>query len=214
MTYLEDSSSEEAADSTESPPSPAHVPLPLSRALTPLTPQEEQILAAQFEHVLDIQDREPENPQEPDYPRYLNLVEQALLLGLDAPEPPPLAEPEPPQVFQPLFPIIMAHQQQQQQAAAAPAAPAAPLTGRMNETPPDTFTGVRANADAFMQQWKLYRTINDKHVNIQSPFKRVVTTLHFIRGPNVNDWVEEQLTSLTNKVTHTTHPIDHGNKVL
>ena len=113
--YLEDSSSEEDTDSTESPPLPAHVPLPLSRALTPLTPQEEQILAAQFEHVLDIQDREPENPQEPDYPGYLNLVEQALLLGLDAPEPPPLVEPEPPQVFQPLFSIIMAHQQQQQQ---------------------------------------------------------------------------------------------------
>ena len=52
----------------------------------------------------------------------------------------------------------MAHQQQQrqQQAAAAPAAPAAPLTGRMNGTPPNTSTVVRANADAFMQQWKLY----------------------------------------------------------
>ena len=38
--------------------------------------------------------------------------------------------------------------------------------------------------------------------------------LHFIRGPNVNDWVEEQLTSLTNKVTHATNPIDRGNEVL
>ena len=108
----------------------------------------------------------------------------------------------------------MAHQQQQQQAAAAPAAPAAPLTGRMNGTPPDTFTGVRVNADAFMQQWKLYQTINDEHVNIQSPFKRVVTTLHFIRGPNVNDWVEAQLTDLTNKVTCAAHPIDRGSEVL
>ena len=84
----------------------------------------------------------------------------------------------------------------------------------MNGMPPDTFTRVRANADAFMQQWKLYQTINDEHVNIQSPFKRVVTALHFIRGPNVNDWVEEQLTSLTNKVTHPTNPIDRGNEVL
>ena len=32
--------------------------------------------------------------------------------------------------------------------------------------------------------------------------------------PNVNDWVEEQLTSLTNKVTHPTNPIDCGNEVL
>ena len=56
--------------------------------------------------------------------------------------------------------------------------------------------------------------INDEHVNIQSPFKRVVTTLHFIRGPNVNDWVKEQLTSLTNKVTHPMNPIGHGDEVL
>ena len=41
-----------------------------------------------------------------------------------------------------------------------------------------------------------------------------MTALHFIRGPNVNNWVEEQLTGLTNKVTHATHPIDCGNEVL
>ena len=60
--YLKDSSSEEDAESTESLPLPAHIPLPLLRVLTPLTSQEEQILAAQFEHILDIQDKEPENP--------------------------------------------------------------------------------------------------------------------------------------------------------
>ena len=53
-----------------------------------------------------------------------------------------------------------------------------------------------------------------RSVNIQSPFKRVVTALHFIRGPNVNDWVEEQLTSLTNKVTHSMNPIGRRDKVL
>ena len=56
--------------------------------------------------------------------------------------------------------------------------------------------------------------INDKHTNIQNSFKQVVTALHFIRGSNVNDWVEEQLISLTNKVTATVNPIDHGNEVL
>ena len=58
-----------------------------------------------------------------------------------------------------------------------------------------------------MQQWELYQTINDEHINIQNPFKRVVTTLHFIRGPNVNDWVEEQLADLTRKVTTAVNPI-------
>ena len=41
-----------------------------------------------------------------------------------------------------------------------------------------------------------------------------MTALHFIRGPNVNDWVEAQLTDLTNKVTRAVHPIDHGSEVL
>ena len=42
----------------------------------------------------------------------------------------------------------------------------------------------------------------------------MVTALHFIRGPNVNDWVEEQLTSLTNKVTAAVNPIPHDRVVL
>ena len=41
-----------------------------------------------------------------------------------------------------------------------------------------------------------------------------MTALYFIRGPNVNDWVEEQLTGSTNKVTHPTNPIDRGSEVL
>ena len=72
---------------------------------------------------------------------------------------------------------------------------------------PDTFTKKRANADTYMQQWELYWMINNKHVNIQNPFKWVVTALHFIRWPNVNDWVEEQLTDLTCKVTAAVNPI-------
>ena len=188
--------------------------LPLSRVLTP---QEEHILAAQFQHVLDVRERELENPNTPDQPAYLQLIEQAVQSGLNVPEPSLLIEQSPSQFYQPLVPITMAHQQplhqqQHQQAApapAAPAAPAAPLTGQMNGTPPDTFTRKRANVDTFMQQWELYQTINDEHVNIQNPFKQVVTALHFIRGPNVNDWVEEQLTDLMRKVTITVNPIAH-----
>ena len=56
--------------------------------------------------------------------------------------------------------------------------------------------------------------INDEHVNIQNPFKRVVTALHFIRGPNVNDWVEEQLTDLTRKVTAAVNLIARNSEVL
>ena len=35
-----------------------------------------------------------------------------------------------------------------------------------------------------------------------------------MRGPNVNNWVEKQVTSLTNKVSAAVNPIDCGNEVL
>ena len=42
----------------------------------------------------------------------------------------------------------------------------------------------------------------------------MVTALHFIKGPNVNDWVEEQLADLTRKVTATVNPIARNSEVL
>ena len=106
--YLHDSSSEEESESTKSPNSPINIPLPLSRALTP---QNEHILAAQFQHVLDIRERELENPNTSDLPAYLQLIEQAVQFRLNIPEPPPLIKQSPPQFYQPLVSIAMAHQQ-------------------------------------------------------------------------------------------------------
>jgi hypothetical protein len=51
------------------------------------------VLAAQFQHVLDIQEREPENPDTPEVPAYLLLIE-AVEAGLHIPPPPPLVQEE------------------------------------------------------------------------------------------------------------------------
>src|ERR1700741_4413606 len=62
---------------------------------TPVEPEctlEEEILVAQFQSELDIQDREPENPFEPDVPHYQSLVAEAVSAGLNVPEPPPIAQ--------------------------------------------------------------------------------------------------------------------------
>ena len=61
----------------------------VSTAHTPVT--EEDVLAAQLEHGLDLLDREPENPAEPDQPHYQNLVALAVQAGLNVPPPPPEA---------------------------------------------------------------------------------------------------------------------------
>ena len=129
---------------------------------TSTTEQATDVLAAQFQHILDLEDREPENPLTPQVPTYLYLVEEAVEAGLNIPPPPPLAEPEPElqgvvlpgqpevqvapiqvpivfaqpvQLVQPVPQLIMV---QQAQVQAAPAAPATPAVQPAQATVPTT----------------------------------------------------------------------------
>jgi hypothetical protein len=45
-----------------------------------------------IQHILDIQERELENPDTPQVPAYLHLVEEAVEAGLNVPPPPPLVQ--------------------------------------------------------------------------------------------------------------------------
>ncbi len=47
--------------------------------------QQEEVLAAQFEHGLDIEEQLPADPQYPDEPVHLQQVEQAIEAGVDIP---------------------------------------------------------------------------------------------------------------------------------
>ena len=129
------------------------------------------ILVAQFHSILDIRDREPENPLTPDQPAYLHLVEEAVEAGLNVPPPPPLIQ-EPvdiqpvaaPPALQIVIPAalvinlpavvqpIMAQQgqqvqqqAQQQQAAPQPAGQPAEqvATDKLRGSIPETFNGDR-----------------------------------------------------------------------
>src|SRR5437588_6302742 len=123
------------------------------------------VLAAQFQHVLDIQEREPENPDTPEVPAYLLLVEEAVEAGLHVPPPPPLVQEEPeqqqeqpdaqpvqPPVLQVIIPApvpapqpILIHQvmaqQAQQQVGQQQAAPAAPAQAGQQAGPTDKLRG-------------------------------------------------------------------------
>jgi len=115
FTPAPDSDSEHSPtpeDEEERDPLDAELPFQI---VTPEEQLQEHILATQFENVLDIRQRVIENPVTPDYPAYLNLIEEAIVVGVNVPPPPPLAKEEPAPFFQPLVaPAIMAHQQQQQ----------------------------------------------------------------------------------------------------
>jgi hypothetical protein len=110
---------------------------------TPEEQLQECILSAQFENILDIRQRVIKNPAIPEYLAYLNLIKEAIIVGVNVPPPPPLVEDEPAPFFQPLVitpqPIAMANKllQQQQQQLAAPV----PQTGKLCGETPDVFNG-------------------------------------------------------------------------
>jgi len=217
----------------------------------PHTEQVTDVLAAQFQHVLDLEDREPENPLTPQEPVYLHLIQEAVEAGFDVSPPPPLAEPEPelqaivlpeqavvqiapvqPIVFapqqavvqiapvQPIVQPIMAQQgqaqPQQQPVQQAPAQQAAQVvapvatTDKLRGTPPDIFKGNRKHSETFLRQFNLYWGLNESHEVMQVPYFRVMYTLSLMRGPNIDDWVNDQVLLLRELTTRAQNPIDRN----
>jgi len=141
--------------------------------------QEDPVLEAQFEHILDIQEREPEDPEEPGQPAYFNLVEYAAQQGFPIPAPPPIIQ----------LAVIMA--------TAAPAV----NTGRLRDPAPDTFTGDHRSLELFKRQFRMYCRLNANHEVMWSPYLRTMLALTLIKGPLVDDWASDQVQALKEKVT-------------
>ena len=74
--------------------------------------------------------------------------------------------------------------------------------------PPPIFDGNRNETEAFLLYFRIYQELNKDAPEMRSPYKRVLLALTCIRGRDgngwVDDWVEEQFTTLTNKVTDET----------
>jgi len=79
---------------------------------------------------------------------------------------------------------------------------------------PSLFDGTRQKSDAFLREFEMYHAMNDTHDLFTNPYKRVILALSLIRGPNVNDWVTQQLKELKEKVNRTIHPIAQADEVL
>ena len=172
------------------------------------SPEEAQpddpILEAQLQYGLDIQEREPENPLTPNEPAYLQLIEEAVVAGLNVPSPPPLT-PQRQQSPAPQPIVIMA--------APAPAAPAQ-QTGKLRGETPDIFTGNRKKSETFIRQFNLHLGLNDNHEIMTTPYLRTMYALSLIKGPLVNDWVNDQVTDLRQKVTRLANPIGRDDNIL
>src|ERR1700755_2330607 len=76
------------------------------------------------------------------------------------------------------------------------------------------FTGNQSDTEQFVCQFNIYWQINDKHEVMKTPYYRALAALTCIKGRNVNDWQDEQVTALWNKVERPVNPMDWSNPVL
>src|SRR6266852_5402563 len=190
---------------------------------TPLEFQQEaDVLAGVLEHVLDIEDREPEDSNHPEELAYLHLVQLAYQEGLRIPSPPPLTQPGTPvtpasPVQAPVYfpqPVPPAQPPPNPPAMAAAPAAQAPVTGKLAGEKPDIFTGDRTKADTFLHQFNLYRGMNETHETMTSPYFRTMCALSRIKGPLVQTWVNSQVEALREKTSRQLNPIGQDENVL
>ena len=66
----------------------------------------------------------------------------------------------------------------------------------MKGQPPNIFDGNRKKTNLFMIQFQLWWMINNKSKVMRNPFQRISLCLSFIRGEQVDNWVEEKINQL------------------
>ena len=94
-------------------------------------------------------------------------------------------------------------------------APTAPSNGGMRGVPPTIFDGTRSNADDFWGQLRRFKMVNQNHEAMKVPYDRVLTALTYMRGPLINDWVDQQEKKLARRIdTSTTNWVVETNEIL
>src|SRR5882672_6461227 len=83
-----------------------------------------------------------------------------------------------------------------QQAAQAPHG----TNGAMKGQPPTIFDRERSKTNQFMTEFQLWWMINSGAEVMNNPFQRIALCLSFIRGPKVDNWVEEKINQLRHAV--------------
>ena len=78
-----------------------------------------------------------------------------------------------------------------------------PSTGGMRGVPPTIFDGTRSRADDFMGQFRRFKMVNRTHEAMKIPYDRVLTALTYMRGPLINDWIDQQEKKLDARVDTT-----------
>ena len=78
-----------------------------------------------------------------------------------------------------------------------------PSVGGMRGVPPTIFDGTRSRADDFMGQFRRFKMVNRTHEAMKVPYDRVLTALTYMRGPLINDWIDQQEKKLDARIDTT-----------
>ena len=78
-----------------------------------------------------------------------------------------------------------------------------PSSGGMRGVPPTIFDGTRSRADDFMGQFRRFKMVNRTHEAMKVPYDHVLTALTYMRGPLINDWIDQQEKRLDARVDTT-----------
>jgi len=88
----------------------------------------------------------------------------------------------------------------------------------MKGQPPTIFDGERSKMNQFMTEFQLWWMINNGAEVMNNPFQQITLCLSFIRGPKVDNWVEEKINQLqravlgdpANGIPPTHHPTEEA----
>jgi hypothetical protein len=159
-----------------------YVPLP-----PPATSPEVAVLTTALTPIVTLRGSHPLNIQ-PLIPVTLTTIAAAVASGSNPPvlAPPALPAPIIPPSVVPLVPVLPVH----------PPTMTTPLRG----VPPSVFDGTRHKSESFLREFKRYQRLNRTNDIMTNPYNRVIIALSYIKGPNIDTWVDTQETALDTRV--------------
>jgi len=158
---------------------------------------DEEVLAGGIHHIATLQGSHPFTKQEPILPQIKAAVHQGIEIPLNI---------APITAIHPQLSIrtTMAGQQEEINVATGQTGQdkqrinviTNPSNGALKGNPPPIFTGDRSTTRKFINNFDLWKALNQQNDIMRKPFSRVVTLLTYMDGSLVDAWKEEQMHKL------------------
>ncbi|KAH9038185.1 hypothetical protein EDB85DRAFT_2141940 [Lactarius pseudohatsudake] len=170
----------------------------------------------------------PNNVGLPSYEQLQTLENEGHLLeqpNLHQQIPPETAPIEPPQITiaAPVIPVtITSTVPPVAPPTSAPVPPtptpmATPTTsGGLRSLPPAVFTSERSKSDQFLRDFRRFKILNRTNDIMSNPYNRIMHALSYMRGSNIDNWVDKQdrdLELVINSTDPTIHKDDTDEKL-